>query len=116
MKVRFATTGLPALISRVGIIGAFALVLLASRCSDDGETGSLETTGDLPEEASGQNAGSATEPAVSEPTDPLGDPFVPGDEGMAKDPAGDAAAEGDDSSILDEPTYEPESAPDTTDL
>lgn len=102
-------------IVRIGVISAMALVLMASRCTGDDETGNLETTGDIPAEESGKTANPETA-AEPEPTDPLGDPFVAPSE---NDPAGEAepASDNDDASMLDEPTYEPESVPEgSTDL
>lgn len=97
MKGRIAQLGIPGLLGRVGIIVALAATLMASRCSGDDDTGNLDTTGDIPDEA----MPAADDPAaVTEPTDPLGDPFV-------NPPEGDP----DDSSLLDEPSFEPESAP-----
>jgi hypothetical protein len=115
MKVRVAQSGITRLLGRIGVIGALAMVLMASRCSGDDETGSLETTGDVPEETSPADAPAA---AAQEPTDPLGDPFVaPADGDGAQDPAANSGApEGDDSSMLEDPSYEPESAPETSDL
>lgn len=100
---------------RVGVIGAMALVLMASRCSGDDETGDLETTGDIPAETESA-AGAATE--EPEATDPLGDPFVaPADDDGSGNMDASPASDGDDASMLGEPSYEPESAPEgSTDL
>jgi hypothetical protein len=97
---------------RVGVIGALALVLMASRCSGDGETGKLETTGDVPEEV---NAGTANDsPAAAEPMDPLGDPFssVPDSE----DPALEPDPMNDDGSTFEDPSFEPEAVPEDAEL
>lgn len=103
---------------RVGVIGAMALVLMASRCSGDDETGKLETTGDLPEEV---DAAAPTtqdpltqDPATQDPTDPLGDPFSSTPEG--EDPAMEPDPMNDDGSTFEDPSFEPESVPDDAEL
>ena len=99
---------------RVGVIGAMALVLMASRCSGDDETGKLETTGDLPEEVDSAAPPVAQDPASQEPTDPLGDPFSSTPEG--EDPALEPDPMNDDGSTFEDPTFEPEAVPEDTEL
>lgn len=98
---------------RVGIIGALALVLMASRCSGDDETGKLETTGDLPEEVDAA-AVPDPDPATQEPTDPLGDPFSASPD--SEDPAMEPDPLNDDGSTFEDPTFEPEAVPDDAEL
>ena len=96
---------------RVGIICAFALVLMASRCSGDDETGKLETTGDLPEEV---DAAAVSDPGLQEPTDPLGDPFSTSPD--SEYPAAEPDPLNDDGSTFEDPTFEPEALPEDTEL
>lgn len=99
---------------RVGIIGAMALVLMASRCSGDDETGRLETTGDLQEEVDAAAPPTAEESPEQEPTDPLGDPFSSTPDG--EDPMLEPDPMNDDGSTFEDPTIEPEAVPDDTEL
>ena len=99
---------------RVGILCAMAMVLMASRCSGDDETGKLETTGDLPEEVDAAAPPAAQDPVSQEPIDPLGDPFSSTPEG--EDPALEPDPLNDDGSTFDDPSFEPESVPEDADL
>lgn len=114
MKVRVSQSGFARHLGRIGVISAMALVLMASRCSGDDETGSLETTGDIPEEASAPS--DTPSEAPQEPTDPLGDPFVSPADGVQDPAATGEPGDGDDAAMLEEPSYEPESVPETSDL
>jgi len=97
---------------RVGIISALAVVLMASRCSGGGETGKLETTGDLPEEADSGLSNDA--PGTDESPDPLGDPFSSGPD--SDEPSMESDPLDDEGPTFDDPTFEPESIPDDTEL
>jgi len=96
---------------RLGIMSGLALVLMASRCSGDGETGKLETTGDIPEEV---DPAAVDASSNQEPTDPLGDPFstVPDSE----DPSMEPDPMIDDGATFDDPSFEPDAVPEDAEL